>query len=49
MHILKSKILLTRALVLCVIWIAVALVYYGLIIGLAWQLKVNPDRSFSFV
>lgn len=36
-HIFKSNVLFTRSIILCDVWIAVALVYYGLIIALSDQ------------
>lgn len=32
-HLLKSRVLCMRTLIICTVWIATALVYYGLVIG----------------
>uniref|UniRef100_A0A914C5I6 Major facilitator superfamily (MFS) profile domain-containing protein n=1 Tax=Acrobeloides nanus TaxID=290746 RepID=A0A914C5I6_9BILA len=36
-HLLKSRVLCLRTIVICVVWIATALVYYGLVIALSDQ------------
>lgn len=34
LHLLKSRALCVRTVIICIVWVATALVYYGLVIGL---------------